>query len=311
MATYPASDFPGALDTDIPVIDGDVDQLNTVGKEHDDLHNAARAAILATQAHVLQGITVVNPQTNDYTAVLADAGKIVELTKATAVALTIPPESSVDWPTGTVIGVYQGGAGNVTITAGAGVTIRNLAALRGQYAEASLRYRGSDEWVLEGDLASASAPALKDYAEATWTAGNVNINTTALTAVSTGLDVTLSAAAGDLIEYGINGVVDNGSGTFCLEVYTMPSGSPVNPFGAGLVSGLTDNKQGIPGWETLATGANVNLTGSATRVLAGGDVASGATTLRLYYAKINATARLLYANADIPFKVWAKNYGQV
>lgn len=53
MATYPASDYPGALDTDIPTIDGTVDNLNTAGKKHSDLHNALRASILALQANAI------------------------------------------------------------------------------------------------------------------------------------------------------------------------------------------------------------------------------------------------------------------
>lgn len=98
----------------------------------------------------------INSQTGTtYTLVLADAGKAVELSNASPVTLTVPPNSSVAFPTGTVVELARLGAGTVTVAAGAGVTIRSaggLLGLRVQYSVASLRKRGTDEWVLGGDL---------------------------------------------------------------------------------------------------------------------------------------------------------------
>lgn len=94
-------------------------------------------------------------QTADYTLVIGDAGTCVEMNKATAVTLTVPPNSSVAFDTGTIVEVFALGAGQVTIAAGSGVTIRSDGAklkLAGQYASASLRKRGTDEWVAAGDL---------------------------------------------------------------------------------------------------------------------------------------------------------------
>ena len=97
-----------------------------------------------------------NNQTASYTLVLADAGKAVEVNNASANTLTVPPNSSVAFPTGTQIIVFQQGAGATTITAGAGVTLRskdsNLA-VDGQYASAALVKRASDEWYVTGALA--------------------------------------------------------------------------------------------------------------------------------------------------------------
>lgn len=248
-----------------------------------------------------------NVQTGDYTAVLGDAGKCIELNKATGIVLTIPPASSVAWPSGTIINVYQAGAGNASIAAGAGVTIRNNAALRGQYSEASLRYRGSDEWVLTGDLATSSTVALKSYAEVVRTAGDLTLSSTTVAAVNTGLDLTISAASGDLIEYGISGLMAGSSGAICFDVYTMPSGSTVNPFGVGLNTGT--GLQGVPGWETVGDSQVARINGGMTRRLVSGDVASGSTVLRLFYYRAGAAARTLYAGTTIPLKVWAKNYG--
>jgi hypothetical protein len=91
-----------------------------------------------------------------YTLALSDAGSAVEFTSASAVTVTVPPDSSVAFPVGTVIELLQYGTGTLTIAAGAGVTIRsanNLLSARTQYSVLSLRKRAANEWVLAGDLA--------------------------------------------------------------------------------------------------------------------------------------------------------------
>jgi hypothetical protein len=96
-----------------------------------------------------------NSRTASYTLVLSDSGKIVEMNVASGNTLTVPPNSSVAFPIGTLIGVDQMGAGQTTITPGAGVTIRSSGALtkiKGQYSSVSLRKRATDEWVLVGDV---------------------------------------------------------------------------------------------------------------------------------------------------------------
>jgi hypothetical protein len=107
-------------------------------------------------------IVTANLQTASYTLVLTDAGKAVELNHATnPLVLTIPPASSVAFPTGTVIELVRVGAGTVTITPGSGVTIPNAAEAAGttsrtianRYGSASIRKRGDDEWHLVGDIA--------------------------------------------------------------------------------------------------------------------------------------------------------------
>ena len=98
-----------------------------------------------------------NTQTDNYTLVLSDAGKAVEINAATAKAVTVPPNSSVAFPVGTVIELHRYGAGAVSVAAGAGVTIRSPGAklkLASQYSSASLRKRATDEWVLAGDLSA-------------------------------------------------------------------------------------------------------------------------------------------------------------
>lgn len=98
---------------------------------------------------------VQNVQTDSYTLVLSDAGKMVVMNKATANNLTIPLNSSVAFPTNTRIDVIQYGAGQTTFVATGGVTIRSAGSklkLTGQYSGASLWKYATDEWILVGDL---------------------------------------------------------------------------------------------------------------------------------------------------------------
>ena len=97
----------------------------------------------------------VNTQTSSYTLVLGDKGDVVEMNDGSSNTLTVPPNSSVAFPTGSLITVIQLGAGATTIVAGSGVTLRSKASALGisaQYGRADLYKRGTDEWVVAGDL---------------------------------------------------------------------------------------------------------------------------------------------------------------
>lgn len=99
----------------------------------------------------------LNAQTGTtYTLVLTDAHKFVTLSNASAITLTVPPNSSVAFETGDQVNLMQLGAGQVTVAAGSGVTLRSAGSLvktSAQYAVATLVKIASDEWVLLGNLA--------------------------------------------------------------------------------------------------------------------------------------------------------------
>ena len=104
------------------------------------------------------GYATINAQTGTtYTPVLADADNtLLQLTNASAIALTIPPNAAVAFPVGTVLQWLQNGAGIVTAGPGAGVTLRargGLLASAGQYAMVSATKIATDEWVVTGDVA--------------------------------------------------------------------------------------------------------------------------------------------------------------
>ena len=93
-----------------------------------------------------------------YTFVLGDNGMFVEGNNGSAQTYTVPPNSSVAFPIGkTVINVGQYGAGQITIAAGAGVTIRSAGSrlkIGEQYGTVSLVKIGTDEWWLFGNTAA-------------------------------------------------------------------------------------------------------------------------------------------------------------
>jgi len=98
---------------------------------------------------------IINPETASYVASLSDAGGVVEMNVAGANDFEIPPNGTIPFPIGTQIIVTQVGAGQTTVLAGAGVTIRCAATtvkLRAQYSVAAIYKRATDEWVLSGDL---------------------------------------------------------------------------------------------------------------------------------------------------------------
>jgi hypothetical protein len=98
--------------------------------------------------------TILNQQAASYTLVLADKNKMVEISNASANTLTVPPNSSVAFPVGSTITILQTGAGQCTLTAGAGVTVNGTPGLklRTTWSSATLIKRATDTWVALGDM---------------------------------------------------------------------------------------------------------------------------------------------------------------
>lgn len=90
-----------------------------------------------------------------YTPSLSDSGRVLETTNGSAVTITLPLTSVAGWRVGTVMQVYQAGAGQVTLAGSGGVTLRSSGGkfkTAAQYAVVFARMRSNDEWVVWGDL---------------------------------------------------------------------------------------------------------------------------------------------------------------
>lgn len=92
------------------------------------------------------------------TITIADAGRKIECTNASAVTLTLDAEATAAWPSNADVEIFQRGAGAVTV-AGDGFTIKCHASdtlvLAGNGSAAQLSRFGSDDWNLVGRLVAA------------------------------------------------------------------------------------------------------------------------------------------------------------
>lgn len=100
-----------------------------------------------------------NAQTGTtYTLVAGDAGKVVSLSNASAITLTLPQDSDATIAVGTWVDLYQLGAGQVTVAAGTGATLRTsglTAKARAQYSRFGVQKVSANTWSLFGDLAAS------------------------------------------------------------------------------------------------------------------------------------------------------------
>jgi hypothetical protein len=118
-------------------------------------------------AHLSTGLTIADPtltfsinaQTGtSYTPVLADAGKIITISNGSAIAVTIPPNSSVAYPIGSSLTFISIGAGLTTIGQGSGVTIASVGGtatapiITAQHNSATAIKIATDTWQVVGAL---------------------------------------------------------------------------------------------------------------------------------------------------------------
>jgi hypothetical protein len=103
------------------------------------------------------GIAGFNAQTGtSYTLVSGDLNKLVTLSNAGAITLTLPPSV---FSANDVINITQIGAGQVTFAQGSGVTINSNGAtatapkLRVQWSSASVICTASNTFLVVGDIA--------------------------------------------------------------------------------------------------------------------------------------------------------------
>ena len=105
---------------------------------------------LATAIIAIRAVTTAST-----TAVLADDGKLVTMSNASANTFTIPPNSAVAFGIGTQINIAMLGAGQTSVVAGAGVTLNSAGAklkLDAQYAICTCVKTDTNEWFVVGNL---------------------------------------------------------------------------------------------------------------------------------------------------------------
>jgi hypothetical protein len=123
----------------------------------DNTSDANKPVSSATQTALdakANSVVTINNKTANYTLVLGDAEKMVEMNVGSANTLTVPLNASVAYAVGTRLHVVQIGSGQTTITPTAGVTINGTPGLktRAQYSAVTLVKRAENTWIAFGDL---------------------------------------------------------------------------------------------------------------------------------------------------------------
>jgi hypothetical protein len=100
-----------------------------------------------------------NAQTGTtYTLALSDNGKLVTLNNASAIAVTVPLNSSIALPVGAAIMMAAYGAGAVTISGAGGVTVVSggttaaSPVIRATYSSVAAIQTSANNWLVVGDL---------------------------------------------------------------------------------------------------------------------------------------------------------------
>lgn len=89
-----------------------------------------------------------------YTLVVGDVGEYVTLNNAASITLTVPANV---FSAGDTVNLIQLGAGQVTVSAGAGMTVNSQGTklkLTGQYAAATLLFTSATVAILFGNLSA-------------------------------------------------------------------------------------------------------------------------------------------------------------
>jgi nitrogen fixation protein len=97
----------------------------------------------------------IDTKTVQYTLVTGDNSKFIELNFSGGNNIIIPTNTAQPFPIGAQIILSQYGAGQVTVVADTGVTLRSSGGktkTSAQYAMATLIKRGTNEWYLAGDI---------------------------------------------------------------------------------------------------------------------------------------------------------------
>lgn len=95
------------------------------------------------------------PKTANYTLDdLTLRDNIIEMDSTSATTVTIPPDSSLNLPVGSSLDIIQINTGEVTIAAGAGVTVNSTPGLklRTRWSSCTLLKRAANTWIVYGDL---------------------------------------------------------------------------------------------------------------------------------------------------------------
>lgn len=131
--------------------------------------------------------------------------------------------------------------------------------------------------------------------------GDITVPTGGFAELDSALRITLNAAAGDLIEVGLNGLCTPGvAGVYAFDIATIVSGAIQNRFAAG--------SDGAAGWlSDVTVSTKHELTGSLWYTVQSADMVSGQVTVSLAGNRVSgAAAGTVSATATDPLLIYAR-----
>lgn len=148
--------FKGVTDEPTTTINFSQGSLDNIS-----VNNITAAGVIFTDGtQSKEGVVSRTPiiqKTASYTlSALTERDSLIEVSSASGTTVTIPAESSVNFPIGTSIDILQTSTGQVTIAGAGGVTVNATPGLklRTQWSSATLFKRAADTWVVFGDLSA-------------------------------------------------------------------------------------------------------------------------------------------------------------
>ncbi len=233
-----------------------------------------------------------NAQTGTtYTFVAADFTKLVTLSNASPVAVTLPLEATVPWPAGTQLRLLNQGAGLVTVAGAVGVTINGTPLTLAQFKGAVLIKTGTNTWSFLPFSSGVGAANFSDAATGTYTgfkyktftaSGTLTVTTAGfadivLCAGGGGGNITAGYSAGGAggvlqttsvylpvgtltVTVGSGGAIANSGIASRIGDYISPGGGSG---GSSAADGLNGGSGGGASWNTRTGGAGISGIGNA------------------------------------------------
>ena len=143
--------------TTVDFTQGSLDALQVAGLEATTLTVSTGVAFsdgTQTKEGVPSRTPIVQKTASYALSTLTHRDSMIEVSSVSGTTITIPAESSVNYPVGTTIDILQTNTGQVTIAGAAGVTVNATPGLklRTRWSSATLMKRAADTWVVYGDL---------------------------------------------------------------------------------------------------------------------------------------------------------------
>lgn len=226
------NDFEGRVDDAVAAV---VDRAS---------HEGQQLAETISDFTPAKSVVPPNERTSNYTLVLGDAGKVVEMDTIAASTVTVP--AAAGFAIGTTIEIERVGDATCTITPASGVTVGSLSAglsIKGPGGIARLRYKGDDVWHASGDLevgglpGGPGKPKLRHPDPALWNPVTIQVQATGVPTLGVhGTNFTTSTSGGTYainLESGQDYIIE-GPSTYRTQNLRLNGGAKVKIVGLGM-----------------------------------------------------------------------------